>query len=184
MWIQFSFCTVLLAQVPFFNCHNCFLNLVYILVGSTCGRSPSFTPQSILVDKLRRLVVKVKSSETRECTTAMFNANSRRDFLGLALGVSGLFIGSLDANGAGLPPEEKPKLCDDTCEKELENVWWDYIVPFFALLYIFSPFILNIAGTDCCMLLRMHSQSWGCITFCKVNRVWNLGDLKVETSFI
>lgn len=115
---------MLLAQVPFFNCHNCFLNLVYILVGSTCGRSPSFTPQSILVDKLRRLVVKVKSSETRECTTAMFNANSRRDFLGLALGVSGgLFMGSLDANGAGLPPEEKPKLCDDTCEKELENVW-------------------------------------------------------------
>ncbi|KAG4973890.1 Peptidyl-prolyl cis-trans isomerase FKBP16-3, chloroplastic [Glycine max] len=93
-------------------------------LGSTCGKSPSFAPpQSILVDKLRRLVIKVKSSETRECTTAMFNANSRRDFLGLALGVSGLFIGSLDANGAGLPPEEKPKLCDDTCEKELENVW-------------------------------------------------------------
>ncbi|KAL2989117.1 hypothetical protein AAZX31_11G122300 [Glycine max] len=92
-------------------------------LGSTCGKSPSFAPpQSILVDKLRRLVIKVKSSETRECTTAMFNANSRRDFLGLALGVSGLFIGSLDANGAGLPPEEKPKLCDDTCEKELENV--------------------------------------------------------------
>ncbi|XP_047151222.1 peptidyl-prolyl cis-trans isomerase FKBP16-3, chloroplastic [Vigna umbellata] len=92
-------------------------------LGSTCGKSPSFTPpQSILVDKFRRLVVKVESSETRECTTAMFNANSRRNFLGLALGVSGLFIGSLDASGAGLPPEEKPKLCDETCEKELENV--------------------------------------------------------------
>ncbi|WVZ02698.1 hypothetical protein V8G54_023504 [Vigna mungo] len=91
-------------------------------LGSTCGKSPSFTPpQSILLDKFRRLVVKVESSETRECTTAMFNANSRRNFLGLALGVSGLFIGSLDASGAGLPPEEKPKLCDETCEKELEN---------------------------------------------------------------
>ncbi|KAK7404477.1 hypothetical protein VNO78_05396 [Psophocarpus tetragonolobus] len=92
-------------------------------LGSTCGRSPSFsTPQSILVDKRRRVVVKANTSETRECTIAMFNANSRRDFLGLALGVSGLIISSLDANGAGLPPEEKPKLCDDTCEKELENV--------------------------------------------------------------
>nr|KYP66003.1 hypothetical protein KK1_012281 [Cajanus cajan] len=89
-------------------------------LGSTCGRRPSFTPpQSILVDKLRRIVVKVKSSES-ECPS-MFNNNSRRDFLGLALGVSGLFIGSLDATGAGLPPEEKPKLCDDTCQKELEN---------------------------------------------------------------
>ncbi|KAJ1410467.1 FKBP-type peptidyl-prolyl cis-trans isomerase domain [Sesbania bispinosa] len=90
---------------------------------STCGKTPSFTPpRGISVDKLRRLVLNVKSSEKTEYT-AMFNTNSRRDFLGLALGVSGLFIHSLDAAyGAGLPPEEKPKLCDDTCEKELENV--------------------------------------------------------------
>ncbi|XP_047319177.1 peptidyl-prolyl cis-trans isomerase FKBP16-3, chloroplastic [Impatiens glandulifera] len=26
------------------------------------------------------------------------------------------------AEGAGLPPEEKPRLCDDDCEKDLENV--------------------------------------------------------------
>lgn len=72
----------------------------------------------------------MKSSKTRESTSnandnAMFNDNSRRDFLGLAFGgVSTLFIHSFDAaNGAGLPPEEKPKLCDNTCEKELENVW-------------------------------------------------------------
>ncbi|KAK7264370.1 hypothetical protein RJT34_31978 [Clitoria ternatea] len=90
--------------------------------GSVCGKRSCFaTPQSILVDKFRRVVLEVKSSETRECT-AMFNCNSRRDFLGLALGVSGLFIHSLEANGAGLPLEEKPKLCDETCEKELENV--------------------------------------------------------------
>jgi len=100
------------------------MNLGSYLIGSTCGKSPSFNPpQSTLVDKLRRLIVKVKSSDTRECTTATFDVNSRRNFLGLSLGVSGLFIGSLDANGAGLPPEEKPKLCDDICEKELENVW-------------------------------------------------------------
>lgn len=92
---------------------------------STCGKIPSLTaPQSISVEKLRRFALKVKSTETRECTANdMFNANSRRDFLGLALGVSTLFIHSFDAaNGAGLPPEEKPKLCDETCEKELENV--------------------------------------------------------------
>jgi peptidylprolyl isomerase len=93
------------------------------LVDSTCGKIPSLTaPQTISV---RRFVLKVKSSETRECTANVNdNANSRRDFLGLTLGVSTLFIHSFDAaNGAGLPPEEKPKLCDDTCEKELENVW-------------------------------------------------------------
>ncbi|XP_045820941.1 LOW QUALITY PROTEIN: peptidyl-prolyl cis-trans isomerase FKBP16-3, chloroplastic [Trifolium pratense] len=94
---------------------------------STCGKIPSFTaPQAI---SIRKFVLKVKCSETRECTAnandnAVFNTESRRDFLGLALGVSTtLFIHSFDAaNGAGLPPEEKPKLCDDTCEKELENV--------------------------------------------------------------
>jgi len=93
------------------------------LLDSTCGKIPSLTaPQSISV---RRFVLKAKSSETRECTANdMFNTNSRRDFLGLALGVSTLFIHSFDAaNGAGLPPEEKPKLCDNDCEKELENVW-------------------------------------------------------------
>lgn len=95
------------------------------MVGSTCGKSPSLTPpQGISVDKLRRFEfdLQVKSSEARECT-AMFGTNTRRDFLGLALGVSAFFVHSLDANGAGLPPEEKPKLCDDTCERELENVW-------------------------------------------------------------
>nr|AFK45408.1 unknown [Medicago truncatula] len=92
---------------------------------STCGKIPSLTAsQSISVEKLRRFALKVKSTETRECTANdIFNTNSRRDFLGLALGVSTLFIHSVDAaNGAGLPPEEKPKLCDGTCEKELENV--------------------------------------------------------------
>ncbi|XLR31870.1 hypothetical protein S83_059770, partial [Arachis hypogaea] len=46
---------------------------------------------------------------------------SRRDFLGLALGVSSLFVGSLEGKRAGLPPEDKPKLCDEACEKELKN---------------------------------------------------------------
>lgn len=51
------------------------------------------------------------------------NLVSRRDLIGLVLGVSTLILDSFDAKGAGLPPEEKPRLCDDACEKELENVW-------------------------------------------------------------
>ncbi|KAK7257891.1 hypothetical protein RIF29_32201 [Crotalaria pallida] len=104
-------------------------SLLLVPLGSTCGKSLCFTtPQGSSVDKSgslvlqnRRLVVKVKSSETTECSV-MLNTNSRRDFIGLALGITGMFMGSLDVKAAGLPPEEKPKLCDDTCEKELENV--------------------------------------------------------------
>jgi len=105
---------------------NLYLICSFFYIDSTCGKIPSLTaPQSISVEKIRRFALKVKSTETRDCTANdMFNINSRRDFLGLSLGVSTLFIHSFDAaNGAGLPPEEKPKLCDNDCEKELENVW-------------------------------------------------------------
>ncbi|XP_056174624.1 peptidyl-prolyl cis-trans isomerase FKBP16-3, chloroplastic isoform X2 [Syzygium oleosum] len=51
----------------------------------------------------------------------------RRDAIGLLCGLSSFFINSFDVNGAGLPPEEKPKLCDSTCEKELENVAANYV---------------------------------------------------------
>lgn len=47
---------------------------------------------------------------------------NRRDVLGLAIVASNTLLFSFSAEAAGLPPEEKPKLCDDTCEKELENV--------------------------------------------------------------
>lgn len=41
----------------------------------------------------------------------------------LFLGVSGLSINySPAAYAAGLPPEDKPRLCEAECEKELENV--------------------------------------------------------------
>ncbi|GAB4825579.1 hypothetical protein Ancab_008453 [Ancistrocladus abbreviatus] len=47
----------------------------------------------------------------------------RRDVIRVFLGVSCLLPGDLfDAKAAGLPTEQKAKLCDDTCEKELENV--------------------------------------------------------------
>ncbi|XP_072989573.1 peptidyl-prolyl cis-trans isomerase FKBP16-3, chloroplastic [Typha latifolia] len=47
---------------------------------------------------------------------------TRRSMFGLIFGISAFGSSVFDANGAGLPPEEKPKLCDDACEKELENV--------------------------------------------------------------
>ncbi|XP_025694036.1 peptidyl-prolyl cis-trans isomerase FKBP16-3, chloroplastic isoform X1 [Arachis hypogaea] len=101
------------------------LSSLLLPLGSTC-KSLGCNPQGIAADRLRclvlqyqRSVVKEKASDTTEC--AMVNSSSRRDFLGLALGVSSLFVGSLEGKGAGLPPEDKPKLCDEACEKELEN---------------------------------------------------------------
>lgn len=42
--------------------------------------------------------------------------------LGLSLLSSSHNINMNEAIGAGLPPEDKPRLCDADCEKELENV--------------------------------------------------------------
>ncbi|KAJ3681391.1 hypothetical protein LUZ60_015880 [Juncus effusus] len=48
---------------------------------------------------------------------------NRRNIIGLLFGTIPAFnLVPCNANAAGLPPEEKPKLCDDACEKELENV--------------------------------------------------------------
>ncbi|XXG45054.1 hypothetical protein AAC387_Pa02g0240 [Persea americana] len=47
---------------------------------------------------------------------------NRRCAVGLFFSMYGLGVAPFDARGAGLPPEQKPKLCDDACEKELENV--------------------------------------------------------------
>uniref|UniRef100_A0A0E0LXH7 peptidylprolyl isomerase n=1 Tax=Oryza punctata TaxID=4537 RepID=A0A0E0LXH7_ORYPU len=53
-------------------------------------------------------------------------STTRRSVLGVAVGVSSALALGLaafdDALAAGLPPEEKPKLCDAACEMELENV--------------------------------------------------------------
>ncbi|KAL7085874.1 hypothetical protein ACP275_14G304500 [Erythranthe tilingii] len=47
---------------------------------------------------------------------------NRRNLINLGLGLVSFLSVSTFAEAAGLPPEEKPKLCDDSCEKELENV--------------------------------------------------------------
>lgn len=64
----------------------------------------------------------IRTSRSRLQSDEM-SSMKRRDLFGVFLGVSSIFLEPFYAIGAGLPPEEKPRLCDDTCEKELENVW-------------------------------------------------------------
>ncbi|KAK8359559.1 hypothetical protein V6Z11_A04G104300 [Gossypium hirsutum] len=45
----------------------------------------------------------------------------KTNVMGLLFGVSIISLNSPDADGAGLPPEEKLKLCDNACAKELEK---------------------------------------------------------------
>ncbi|KAI9081902.1 hypothetical protein K1719_036164 [Acacia pycnantha] len=85
-------------------------------LGSASGRSPQVIPRCLAVH-CSSFDLQTKSTRARECV-----AITRRDILGFAFGAPSLFISSFTAKGAGLPPEEKPRLCDDTCEKELENV--------------------------------------------------------------
>ncbi|XP_048232982.1 peptidyl-prolyl cis-trans isomerase FKBP16-3, chloroplastic [Ricinus communis] len=71
-------------------------------------------------NKVRGFTVQCSNSELNFCSI------KRRDIIGLVFGVSSSIMlvdsSSEVAKGAGLPPEEKPRLCDDACEKELENV--------------------------------------------------------------
>ncbi|XP_074578879.1 peptidyl-prolyl cis-trans isomerase FKBP16-3, chloroplastic [Curcuma longa] len=47
---------------------------------------------------------------------------SRRSAIGSMFALTTFGLISTNSYGAGLPVEEKPRLCDDECEKELENV--------------------------------------------------------------
>ncbi|KAK3122304.1 hypothetical protein QOZ80_8BG0667820 [Eleusine coracana subsp. coracana] len=49
-------------------------------------------------------------------------SSTRRSLLRVAMGASAFGLVAFDAVAGGLPPEEKPKLCDAACESELENV--------------------------------------------------------------
>ncbi|XP_020087760.1 peptidyl-prolyl cis-trans isomerase FKBP16-3, chloroplastic [Ananas comosus] len=64
----------------------------------------------------------VEASSTQKSQGDGENLASRRSIFGLMLGLSAFGLSNSKANGDGLPPVEKPRLCDDACEKELENV--------------------------------------------------------------
>ncbi|CAA7050485.1 unnamed protein product [Microthlaspi erraticum] len=70
----------------------------------------------------RYIATRVIASETRVRICKTSDLCSRRDAMVLLLGVSGFSMNSLAAYAAGLPPEDKPRLCEAECEKELENV--------------------------------------------------------------
>lgn len=97
--------------------------------GSAFSRCMYSNHHTIAGSKIRCVILRCSSSELRiEASKTVENGDElplikRRNVIGMVVGVSSLLLSSLDANGAGLPPEEKPKLCDDNCEKELENVW-------------------------------------------------------------
>ncbi|XP_057958001.1 peptidyl-prolyl cis-trans isomerase FKBP16-3, chloroplastic isoform X2 [Malania oleifera] len=67
------------------------------------------------------LPLELRVSRARECCNES-TLVKRRDVIGFIFGASWFLTKSFNANGAGLPPEQKPRLCDDPCEKELENV--------------------------------------------------------------
>ncbi|KAH1129042.1 hypothetical protein J1N35_000420 [Gossypium stocksii] len=72
---------------------------------------------------IRAQAIIVRSST---CKTIKYNNGpdlvTRRDVMGLLFGFLIISLNSRNADGAGLPPKEKLKLCDDACENELENV--------------------------------------------------------------
>ncbi|KAJ8774788.1 hypothetical protein K2173_017234 [Erythroxylum novogranatense] len=102
-----------------------------LLVPPLCSASPkilSANRRVISTEKVNGLVLqcsnmdlRVRAASTREHRDDK-GFIKRRDMVGLAFGFSSLLMQTLNAGGAGLPPEEKAKLCDETCEKELENV--------------------------------------------------------------
>ncbi|KAK4798542.1 hypothetical protein SAY86_030868 [Trapa natans] len=85
------------------------------------GKAFSTHHQGITGIKAQWSKLETKASRDSE-TSKTLNLVNRRMAVGLICGVSGLFTGSMGVRGAGLPPEEKPRLCDVSCEKKLENV--------------------------------------------------------------
>ncbi|KAK9138755.1 hypothetical protein Sjap_009349 [Stephania japonica] len=95
-------------------------------LGTFFSRKPSLNYQTFITQRIRGPTVQcaaqvsktIKLASLRECDAYV----TRRDMIGFVFGISSFLVSSIDAEAAGLPPEEKPKLCDADCEKELENV--------------------------------------------------------------
>lgn len=76
-----------------------------------------------------------------------FNLYNRRNVVGSLLGLSCLRLEFNEAKAAGLPPEEKPKLCDAACEKELENVGeitFPFYLEFYSFFCLFSMMQIDV----------------------------------------
>ncbi|KAL8263298.1 hypothetical protein R6Q59_024647 [Mikania micrantha] len=67
-----------------------------------------------------RLGIDIKASQIVGCE-GEFPLVNRRVVIGLSLSASSLLLHSPNVESAGLPPQEIPKLCDESCEKDREN---------------------------------------------------------------
>ncbi|MCL7030798.1 hypothetical protein MKW94_018007, partial [Papaver nudicaule] len=106
-----------------------------LLIVTLISLCPTFSKRSVSVTsrvvgrlRIQSMTVQCLNQESRTESASPIEHEDqtslmkRRDMMGLALSKSSLVMASSDAKGAGLPPEEKPRLCDAACEKELENV--------------------------------------------------------------
>ncbi|KAK4489097.1 hypothetical protein RD792_004891 [Penstemon davidsonii] len=98
-------------------------------LGSILGKSNSICKQRVCTIRIEGVGLQSSASEPRlEALKKIEQWDNkcafikRRNFIHLGFGLLSLLSSSTFAEAAGLPPEDKPKLCDDACEKELENV--------------------------------------------------------------
>ncbi|KAL8104399.1 peptidyl-prolyl cis-trans isomerase FKBP16-3, chloroplastic isoform X1 [Apium graveolens] len=102
------------------------ISLHLLPLGSMCSKQFSACHQ-IARGKLQCMNMRCLSSELErkpsQETDVEYEVSvvTRRSMIGLALGVSSNLLYSSNAKSAGLPPEDKPMLCDEECQKELEN---------------------------------------------------------------
>ncbi|KAL3835090.1 hypothetical protein ACJIZ3_009826 [Penstemon smallii] len=91
-------------------------------LGSILGKSNSISKQRVCRIRIEGVGLQSSASEPRLQALKQWDECAfikRRNFIHLGFGLLSLVSSSAFA---GLPPEDKPKLCDDACEKELENV--------------------------------------------------------------
>ncbi|KAJ4955666.1 hypothetical protein NE237_012449 [Protea cynaroides] len=109
------------------ECQMASSSLLLLPLGSGFGKGASTIRQSISRNRSQNLTVRCSASRVRVGTGGSreyeddYTLISRRTMTGLIFGISTLVF-SFDAGAAGLPLEEKPRLCDDACEGILENV--------------------------------------------------------------
>lgn len=108
--------------------HNIQQLSIYLCLGCIFGKGKSTNHQRVY--KINNTIgVQSLASERRlqvlnmnDCLDERAVIN-RRNLISVGFGLLSLLSGPSFSEAAGLPPEDKPKLCDDACEKELENVW-------------------------------------------------------------
>uniref|UniRef100_A0A0F7H0B9 peptidylprolyl isomerase n=1 Tax=Cypripedium formosanum TaxID=53042 RepID=A0A0F7H0B9_9ASPA len=89
---------------------------------SRCYHNELFTQKTSNFELLCLYSNNRKISASMDKFTKGDTLTSRRTAFRLIAAISAFGLATYKTNGAGLPPEQKPRLCDDTCEKELENV--------------------------------------------------------------